>query len=141
VDPLLSGTGVSERLAAAPGSAAGRARPLRVVWERGLDLAVEVFRLQTGDGGLEPALCQKLRCAAIEVPTALARAIGRSSRGLRLNLIAALGALAEIESHLALAGRLGSVPEEMLAGLRTRLRILRRLIVGLGCGQPESGGS
>ncbi len=126
MDPLLNRASAAS---APPGP-----RALRVVWERAADLAVEVFRLCRGSAGVEPELCEPLRASALAVPTHLARVLGRAGREVRPSLILALGALAEVESHLALARRLGGESEESLARLRSSVEVLRRLIVAAGIG-------
>lgn len=132
MDPLLTlPAGSRGSLPAGGGAPAGPA-PLRVVWERAADLAVEIFRLGDGPGAGDPALRVALRSAALVVPTCLARALGRGGREARGQMIVALGALAEIESHLALAARLSDAPLDGAERLRGRIGIVRRLIVALG---------
>jgi four helix bundle protein len=132
VDALLKPPGGRAGIPAG-GSSSLEAQPQRVVWERAADLAVELFHLAGQQELLEPALSGPLRAAALAVPTFLARAMGRGGLAeARGQLIQALGALAEVESHLAMSERLRGTPPESLAPLRARIELVRRLIVVLG---------
>jgi len=135
MEPLLRAPGADTLQA--PRGIAAASRPQRVVWERAADLAVEVFGISARAEGIEPALRDPLRTAALAVPTALARAHGRPVRDARPHLAVALGALAELESHLALAGRLGEHPPDGVGRLRGMVEMVRRLIVALAVRDPD----
>lgn len=137
MDSLLKPPLPARGQAAGVPAAAWGARPLRVVWERAAELAVEVFRFSARPEALEPALRDPMRAAALAVPTCLARAQGRPGQLARQQLVLALGALAELESHLALAPRLGEPPAEVVQRLRGMLEVVRRLVLALGTRQPE----
>jgi four helix bundle protein len=135
MEPLLKAPGAES--IQAPRGIAAASRPQRVVWERAADLALEVLRVSARAEGVEPALRDPLRSAALAVPTSLARAHGRAGRYARPHLATALGALAELESHLALAGRLGDPPPDGVGRLRGMVEVVRRLIVALAVRDPD----
>lgn len=130
MDPLLG----------APSSPAG-ARSFRVVWERAADLAAAVFEqgARPGEGGDLPTR-DSMRASSLAVATCVARAAALPPAGRRAELIRALAALSEVESHLLLAARIVGRPLEGGEALRGRIEVVRRLILALGGGAPRPSG-
>jgi four helix bundle protein len=111
-----------------------------VVWQRAIDLAVEVFRL-TEDFPIEQryALTDIIRRCATSVSANIAEGFGRGKDpefGYFLRV--ALGSLCELESHLEVAVRVGYLPPEkvpvqslseigkMINGLKSKLNTKER---------------
>jgi hypothetical protein len=129
-----------DSLLGASSSPAG-ARSFRVVWERAADLAAAVF--EQGAAGAEGSTSptrDSLRASALAVATCVARAAALPPAGRRAELIRALAALSEVESHLLLAARIAGRPLEGGEGLRSRIEVVRRLILALGNSAPRSPG-
>lgn len=93
-------------------------RDLRV-WQAGMELAVEVYELT----GVFPkheiyGLTSQMRRAAVSVPSNIAEGHTRESTTEYLRFISiAHGSLAELQTQLELAGRLGYVTPERIAPL------------------------
>jgi four helix bundle protein len=108
-----------------------------LVWQRGIDLAIECHRVADA---LPPVqrfgLGTQIRRAAGSVPANVAEGYGRLHRGEYLHhLSIANGSLKELETHLIVAERLGYLPRSRAAALdrlcwRTG-RLLERLITAL----------
>lgn len=110
------------------------------VWEAGMDLAVEAYRLSERFPKHELfGLCSQLRRAAASIPANIAEGHGRYHLGDYLrHLSIARGSLLEVETHSLLAERLGYLDAagcrafldrsaelgRMLHGLTTKLRSL-----------------
>ena len=84
------------------------------VWERGMDLVEEIYRLTKGFPSQEKfGLTNQIRRAAVSVPANIAEGYGRSHRGDYLrHLSVANGSLMEVETHLIIAGRLKYLNKE-----------------------------
>jgi four helix bundle protein len=107
-------------------------RDLRV-WEKAMELAVEVHRLtkrlpkKDGDG-----LVSQLRRAAASIPANIAEGHGRNHLGEYLHhLSIANGSLTELETHLCLAERLETLPAERIQALLQRTAEISRMLAGL----------
>ncbi len=124
---------MSVRPPAPPGGASSHLTlPHRVVWERAVELAAQVFQFTSTQASHEQALCEPLRAAALAVPAALARSfVTNAGRRTLDGLLAALASLAEVESHLAVAGHLTLCPPPELQRLRRALEVVRRMILAL----------
>lgn len=107
------------------------------VWQRSMDLVVDVYRLTRAFPGDERyGLTSQVRRAAVSVPANIAEGYERTHRGDYLrHLSIARGSLAEVETHLAIATRLKLVQrEETLETWNSTQeigRMLRRLIQSL----------
>ena len=83
-----------------------------LVWQRGMDLAAEVYRLS----GCWPkeemyGLTSQARRAAVSVPANIAEGYGRQSTTSYAQFLKiARGSLKELETHLLLAQRVGVSP-------------------------------
>jgi four helix bundle protein len=103
-----------------------------VVWQKSLDLAVEVHALAAA---LPPderyGLQEQLRRAAASIPANIAEGAARAhTREYLQALRIARASAAELDSHLALAERLGYLPRGSVADL-TLLPEVGRLLTGL----------
>ncbi len=108
------------------------------VWQRAMDLAVEVYRLTARFPRTEAfALSTQFTRAAASVPANVAEGHGRHGRKSFANFLAiAKGSLMKVQTYLALAGRLSYITADqaakaeglisevskMLTALRNRLR-------------------
>lgn len=108
-----------------------------LVWQKGMDLAVEVYRLAAKFPGKETyGLASQITRAAASVPANIAEGRGRAGRKDFANFLAiAKGSLMETDTFIELASRLGYLrsPEtepalrlvteisKMLTKLRSRL--------------------
>jgi four helix bundle protein len=107
-------------------------RDLRV-WQVAMDLVVESYRL----ADLLPlrerfGLIAQIRRAATSVPANIAEGYGRLRRGEYLNhLSIARGSLKELETHLAIAERLGYLPASELARAAELCDFVSRMLTRL----------
>jgi four helix bundle protein len=85
-----------------------RFRDLRV-WQAGMDLVEEVYRMTERFPGRERfGLASQMERAAVSVPSNIAEGHGRAYTREYLHHVAmAHGSLAELQTHLEIAGRLG----------------------------------
>ena len=108
-------------------------RDLRV-WQEGMVLAEDCYRLTTGFPRAEIfAMTLQLRRSAISVPANIAEGYGRDSSGAYVqSLRIAQGSLKELETHLVLAQRLGFGLDAHIASALAQCdsvgRMLRALI-------------
>ncbi|MGI9175154.1 MAG: four helix bundle protein [Rhodothermales bacterium] len=86
------------------------------VWQRGMDLVESVYALTKPFPADERfGLTAQLRRAAISIPSNVAEGWGRGSRKEFMHFIKiARGSLAEVETQLIIAHRLGYLEEEPL---------------------------
>ena len=84
------------------------------VWKKAMDLAVAVYGLTEQFPKKELyGLTSQMQRAAVSVPANIAEGYGRVHRGDYLHhLSIARGSLAELETHITLAVRLGFVPRD-----------------------------
>jgi len=77
------------------------------VWKKSVDLVVDVYKLckQLPDSERFGLISQMQR-AATSIPANIAEGYGRSHRGDYLRHLSARGSLAELETHLIVAGKL-----------------------------------
>ena len=107
-------------------------RDLRV-WEKAMELAVEVHRLTTrlpkkdGDG-----LVSQMRRASASIPANIAEGHGRNHLGEYLHhLSSAKGSLTELETHLSLAERLETLSSDQTQNLLSRTAEISRMLASL----------
>ena len=117
------------------GSLHGRAESceLSADWEKAHLLAIDVYRLSEGfprrDG---VALTTQLRRAALSIPTNIAEGAGKSgTNDFRRFLDIALGSASETHYQLLVARDLNLIENEAYDELSTRVREVRRMLVGL----------
>ncbi len=110
------------------------------VWQRAMDLMVEVYRLAARLPDYERTrLADQLRRAASSIPANIAEGNARSHRREYLHFLAiARGSLAEVVTHLESTKRLGFLSGSELSSASTlaiRVRqMLTRLIASLSRG-------
>ena len=102
------------------------------VWSKSMDMAVECYRMTQRFPRTDAwGITLQLRRAAVSVPANIAEGRGRSStREFVRFLDIAYGSLAELETHVLLAQRLGYCAEESDA-LLLRTQEIGRMINGL----------
>jgi four helix bundle protein len=106
-----------------------------VVWQRAIDLVAEIY-LATKEFPKDElyGLTSQVRRAAVSVPSNIAEGQGRLTRGeFRQFLGQAKGSLAEVETQLIIAHRLGYLPSPdcLLEHLNEVGRLLNGLINSL----------
>ena len=130
-------------------STRGTSPPVRsfhdlVVWQRGMDLAEEVYRTSAQMPPDERfGLTSQMRRAATSVPANIAEGHARESRKDYLRfLVIARGSLAELQTHILLAERLGLMSgQRLIALVREESVILQALIRSLRPPRPAAGNS
>jgi four helix bundle protein len=87
-----------------------------IVWQKGMDLVVEVYRLTRGFPDTERfGLATQLQRCACAIPSNLAEGHERRSRGdFRRHVSIARGSLAEVETQLEVARRIGIASDQMV---------------------------
>jgi four helix bundle protein len=107
------------------------------VWQRAIDVAVEVYRLtQTFPSNERFGLTAQMRRAAVSVPSNIAEGHGRTTRGEYANqLSVARGSLKELETLSEIARLLSFIDEvchtslqEQCAEISKMLTVLKRKI-------------
>src|SRR6266513_3042676 len=119
-------------LSMAQGTGISSYRDLQV-WQRGMDLVVESYRLTEKLPNAELyGLVSQIRRAAVSIPANIAEGHGRyHTREFLRHLSIAKGSLMELETELIAAGRLGFIPEpEVRSALRATAE-LGRMLAGL----------
>jgi four helix bundle protein len=88
-------------------------RDLRV-WQAGMDLVVAIYRLTRAFPSEEQyGLSSQMRRAAVSIPSNIAEGHARDGTGEYLHHVSvAQGSLAELQTQLEIAGRLGYIPPE-----------------------------
>ena len=108
-----------------------------VLWRKAMDLAVVVHQSCTTFPPSESyGLVPQLRRAAISIPSNIAEGYARSSRKEYIYFLhVARGSMAELETQLLLAQRVGYLPESALSILQAQIsevgRILHAVVAGL----------
>jgi four helix bundle protein len=112
---------------------AGQHYPELKVWQRSMDLVVEVYALTRAFPPDELfGLTSQLRRAAVSVPASIAEGQGRFHRGDFLHhLSMARGSLTESETHLLIASRLGYITDEAVTPGWALCQDVGRLLNGL----------
>jgi len=108
-----------------------------ILWRKAMDLAVLVHQSCTTLPRSEAyGLVYQLRRAAISIPSNIAEGYARGFRKEYIYFLhLACGSMAELETQLLLAQRVGYLPESAVADLQDRIdevaRILHAMIAGL----------
>ena len=99
-----------------------------VVWNEGLELAEEIYRLtKTFPGHERYALSIQMRRAVLSIPSNIAEGYCRFYTREYLRFVTiALGSLAELETQLEMAKRLGYLGEEGTQNAREKASTLGR---------------
>jgi four helix bundle protein len=103
------------------------------VWQRGMDLVVESYRLTEKLPKAELyGLVSQIRRAAVSIPANIAEGHGRyHTREFLRHLSIAKGSLMELETELMAAGRLGYIPEPEVRSALDATAELGRMLSGL----------
>jgi four helix bundle protein len=103
------------------------------VWQKAMDLAETVYSLsRTFPVEERFGLISQMQRSAVSVPANIAEGQGRKHRGEFVrHLTIARGSLAELETHLLLAGRLGYAGKDRLGALWRQAQEVGRLLNGL----------
>ena len=101
------------------------------VWQRGMDMVAEIYQLTNHFPVSERfGLTTQLTRAAVSVPSNIAAGSARrSAAGFSRFLDIAQGSLAEVETQLEIARRIGLI--DSYSGLNNELVSIRRMLVGL----------
>jgi four helix bundle protein len=101
------------------------------VWKKAIDTVVETYRLSDGFPKNEMfGLSQQLRRAAVSIPSNIAEGAARGSDKECIHfLYIAMGSLAEVETQIIIAERLGYITteEQILESVKT----IRKMLAGL----------
>lgn len=103
------------------------------VWQLGMTLAVEVYRVTAGFPADERyGLTSQARRSAVSIPANVAEGHARRSDAIFLNHIRiALGSQAELWTEIELAYRLGYITSQRSASLHAQIDEIRRMLHGL----------
>lgn len=97
------------------------------VWQRGVDIALLVYRLTESFPRAEIyGLTSQMRRAAVSIASNIAEGHSRSNKQFGHYLETALGSLAELETQLEIARRIGYLAETDQQPLTQELDILGR---------------
>jgi four helix bundle protein len=104
-----------------------------LVWQRAMDLVVEIYRLCEHIPAVERyGLISQMQRAAVSIPSNVAEGQARRSSGAFQNhLSIAAGSLAELETQLILTHRLGFCPEATCNDLLSKTDEIGRMLTGL----------
>lgn len=104
-----------------------------IVWQKAMDLVVEIYRLSQAFPNTEKfGLSAQIQRAAVSIPSNIAEGHARKSSGAFINhLSIAAGSLAELETQLMLAVRLGFCSEDVASPLFLCADEIGRILTGL----------
>lgn len=104
-----------------------------IVWQRAMDLAVEVYRLAKILPADERfALIDQMRRSAVSIPSNIAEGQGRNSPGeFRHHLGIARGSLLELETHIDLCLRIAYLTKDDTTTCALLLDETRRMLSAL----------
>jgi four helix bundle protein len=104
-----------------------------VVWQKAMDLVVEIYRLcQSFPAAERYGLVSQMQRAVVSIPSNIAEGHARKSSGAFVNhLSIAAGSLAELETQIMLSERLGFCNKEISSSLLARTDEIGRMLTGL----------
>lgn len=104
-----------------------------LVWQKSMDLVVECYGVTRGfPDAVRFGLSSQLQRAAVSVPANIAEGRGRGHLKEFLRHVGiACGSLAELETHVEIARRLGYLPPERGMSLTERAGEVGRMLTGL----------
>jgi four helix bundle protein len=104
-----------------------------LVWQKAMDLVVEIYRLSQVFPTTEKfGLASQIQRAAVSIPSNIAEGHARKSSGAFLNhLSIAAGSLAELETQIMLAEKLGFCTDEISRPLLASADEIGRMLNGL----------
>jgi four helix bundle protein len=102
------------------------------VWQRGMTLTVDVYRITDKfPSGERFGLVSQMRRAAVSIPSNVAEGHARGEGAYLNHLRIALGSQAELSTEIEAALRLGFVSPDAAGGLESRITEVRRMLHGL----------
>lgn len=103
------------------------------VWRKSMDLVVECYQISNKFPKSEMyGLSSQLQRAAVSIPSNIAEGQQRQhSKEFLQHLSIAYGSLAELETHIEIAGRLSYINEIQQSGLLSKTAELGKMINGL----------
>ena len=103
------------------------------VWQKSIDWVEQIYQASRNFPPEEKfGLTSQIRRAAVSVPSNIAEGAARSGTGEFLQFLSvASGSLAEVETQLILAGRLGYLPEADRQRLEMEADEISRMLGGL----------
>ena len=104
-----------------------------LVWQKAMDLVVAVYRLSQAFPNTEKfGLASQIQRAAVSIPSNIAEGHARKSSGAFVNhLSIAAGSLAELETQIMLAQRLGFCQKTSAEPLLAMTDEIGRMLAGL----------
>lgn len=104
-----------------------------VVWQKGIDLVTEVYRLTQKFPDAERfGLVSQLRRASVSVPSNIAEGYGRGSTADYIRFLrASRGSLYEIDTQLLIAARLNYIAQSDYEGILERINECGRMLAAL----------
>lgn len=104
-----------------------------IVWQKAMDLVEGIYRLSRLFPGDERfGLTSQIQRSAVSVPANIAEGHGRKSTGAYLqHLSIACGSLAELETHIQIARRLGYISEDLAGSTLEAIAEIGRMMAGL----------
>ena len=103
------------------------------VWQRSMDLVVDCYRMTKGFPKSETyGLASQLQRAAVSVPANIAEGRQRQhSKEFLQHLSIACGSLAEVETHIQIAGRLDYIDDHQIKDVLEKTAELGKMLNGL----------
>ncbi|MGB7061972.1 MAG: four helix bundle protein [Candidatus Zixiibacteriota bacterium] len=103
------------------------------IWKRGVELVTSIYMLTKGFPKSETyALVDQVQRAALSIPSNIAEGHSRQhTKEFRQSLYVALGSLAELETQLIIAGKLGYLEEEKLNQFLLEMDAISKMTRGL----------
>ncbi|MFO0857289.1 MAG: four helix bundle protein [Phycisphaerales bacterium] len=104
-----------------------------VVWQKGMDLVTEVYRLTQKFPDAERfGLVSQLRRASVSVPSNIAEGYGRGYTADYIRFLrSSRGSLYEIDTQLLIAARLGFIAQSDYEGILERINECGRMLAAL----------
>jgi four helix bundle protein len=101
-----------------------------IVWQRAMDLVVDVYRLTKSFPKEELyGLTNQMRRASVSIPSNIAEGHARKSRAEYVNFLSiAQGSRAEVETQMLIAKRLGYLTPEETSPVLSLLNEINRMI-------------
>jgi four helix bundle protein len=102
------------------------------VWQRSVDFAVVIYEITERFPSTESfGLAAQMRRASVSVASNIAEGFGRSSKEFSRYLQIALGSVAELETQIEIANRVGLLTNENGHQLETELTIIGKQLTML----------
>ena len=104
-----------------------------VVWREGIDLVTNIYALSRNFPGEEKyAWSDQMQRAAVSIPANIAEGHARTSRKEFLQFLSfSLGSLAELETHLTIAGKLKYLAQDRTDNILGQTNLLGKQIRSL----------